>query len=95
MKTMSFARSIVEVRRAGHNARTSIITGLTKTGGIITAAGLIMAVAFVGLVGRVTSVWVLRAGLLLPLHVPCDAVAVLHRAHSQPIGVLLGLGSLD
>ena len=34
---------------AGKSNRTAIITGLTKTGGIITAAGVIMTIAFSGL----------------------------------------------
>ncbi|KAJ9463892.1 Mycolic acid-containing lipids exporter MmpL11 [Diplonema papillatum] len=40
---------IMEYRRAGHATRDSIVLGLARTGRIITAAGVIMAVAFSGL----------------------------------------------
>lgn len=40
---------IMEYRSAGMDPRTSIQKGLTSTGGIITAAGVIMAIAFGGL----------------------------------------------
>ena len=40
---------IREQRAAGKDNRTAIITGLTRTGGIITAAGVIMTIAFSGL----------------------------------------------
>eukprot|EP00049_Salpingoeca_infusionum_P022360 m.6295 g.6295 ORF g.6295 m.6295 type:complete len:854 (+) comp5144_c0_seq1:67-2628(+) len=40
---------IVEYRRNGYSDHDSILFGLARTGGIITAAGIIMAIAFVGL----------------------------------------------
>ena len=40
---------IREFRLRGYTEKQSIINGLTKTGRIITAAGAIMAVAFLGL----------------------------------------------
>jgi uncharacterized membrane protein YdfJ with MMPL/SSD domain len=39
---------VVEYRRMGYTDRASILKGVYKTGGIITAAGIIMAIAFTG-----------------------------------------------
>ena len=39
---------VMEFRLQGFTDRESVILGLAKTGGVITAAGLIMAVAFLG-----------------------------------------------
>ncbi len=40
---------IVEFRRDGFSDRESIVLGVARTGRVITAAGVIMAVAFLGL----------------------------------------------
>ena len=40
---------VVEFRARGHSTRASIVLGMGETGGIITAAGVVMAVAFGGL----------------------------------------------
>lgn len=40
---------IKEARVSGLDTRTAILTGLTRTGSVITAAGLVMAIAFSGL----------------------------------------------
>lgn len=47
--------SIVEERDKGHHTRESVTRGLYRTGYIITAAGIIMAIAFFGLVLACTS----------------------------------------
>ena len=43
------ASRVLEFRLNGYDEQSSILKGLYKTGGIITAAGTIMAVAFGGL----------------------------------------------
>jgi len=40
---------VVEYRKLGYNDRAAIVKGLYRTGGIITAAGVIMFIAFAGL----------------------------------------------
>jgi hypothetical protein len=55
---------VTECRRAGYGDRHSIILGVTQTGSIITAAGVIMAIAFLGLLFR------FGAGLVFFLSLP-------------------------
>jgi uncharacterized membrane protein YdfJ with MMPL/SSD domain len=39
---------VAEYRKMGYTDRAAILKGVYKTGGIITAAGIIMAIAFTG-----------------------------------------------
>lgn len=66
---------IVEYRQQGFTTRSSIILGMGHTGGIITAAGIIMAIAFGGLMLSAT-VMLQEVGFMLALSVLVDTFLI-------------------
>lgn len=77
---------ILEFRLKGLDHKSSVLAGLYKTGSIITAAGIIMAVAFVGLLGSKTII-LNQTAFLLTIAVLVDTFVV--RIFVVPI--LMGL----
>jgi len=66
---------IIEYRKLGYDDRSSIVKGIYRTGGIITAAGTIMCIAFAGLL--LSEEMVLNQyGFMLAFAVLCDTFIV-------------------
>eukprot|EP00455_Lapot_gusevi_P056139 TRINITY_DN9256_c0_g1_i1.p1 TRINITY_DN9256_c0_g1~~TRINITY_DN9256_c0_g1_i1.p1 ORF type:complete len:195 (+),score=70.24 TRINITY_DN9256_c0_g1_i1:287-871(+) len=66
---------IAEFRSKGHSDRHSIVLGVHETGGIITAAGIIMAIAFAGLL-LANEIAMIQFGFLLSFSVLIDTFVI-------------------
>ena len=75
----------MEYREAGFDDRAAILKGVYKTGGIITAAGTIMAIAFAGLLLSSLKVFLVAGGIALCCSGSCDWWNFPNRFVRQPL----------